>query len=128
MLSIYTNPIFYGHNTGAGHPESAARLDAALRGIDRAGFADRVNRETDSHPDTDRIIAKVHSADYERALEQAARSGMDDFLSGDNPMSRFSPQDRTSSSGLPERSYHSTRVRSEIRPPRKTRMPLSDTE
>jgi acetoin utilization deacetylase AcuC-like enzyme len=33
------------------------------------------------------MIAKVHSADYERALEQAARSGMRDFLSGDNPMS-----------------------------------------
>jgi len=87
MLSIYTNPIFYEHNTGAGHPESATRLDAALAGVDRAGLADRVNREAGDHPDTDRIIAKVHSADYERALEQAARSGMRDFLSGDNPMS-----------------------------------------
>jgi acetoin utilization deacetylase AcuC-like enzyme len=87
MLSIYTNPIFYEHNTGAGHPESARRLDAALAGVERAGLADRVNREAGDHPDTDRIIAKVHSADYERALEQAARSGMRDFLSGDNPMS-----------------------------------------
>src|SRR5258708_16635803 len=86
MLSIYTNPIFYEHNTGAGHPESATRLDAALAGVERAGLADRVNREAGSHPDTGRIIAKVHSADYERALEQAAGSGMRDFLSGDNPM------------------------------------------
>jgi acetoin utilization deacetylase AcuC-like enzyme len=87
MLNVYTNPIFYEHNTGAGHPESAARLDAALAGVERAGLADRVNREAGDHPDTDRIIAKVHSADYERALERAARSGMRDFLSGDNPMS-----------------------------------------
>jgi acetoin utilization deacetylase AcuC-like enzyme len=87
MLNIYTNPIFYEHNTGAGHPESATRLDAALAGVERAGLADRVNREAGDHPDTDRMIAKVHSADYERALEQAARSGMRDFLSGDNPMS-----------------------------------------
>ncbi|MGH9421351.1 MAG: histone deacetylase family protein, partial [Thermoanaerobaculia bacterium] len=87
MLSIYTNPVFYQHDTGAGHPETATRIDAALTGVERAGFAASVSRETVDHPDTDRIIAKVHSADYERALEQAARSGMCDFLSGDNPMS-----------------------------------------
>lgn len=87
MLDVYTNPVFYQHDTGAGHPESATRIDAALAGVERAGFAERVNRETADHPDTDRIIAKVHSADYERALDQAARSGMRDFLSGDNPMS-----------------------------------------
>jgi acetoin utilization deacetylase AcuC-like enzyme len=87
MLNVYTNPVFYEHGTGARHPESARRLDAALAGVARAGLADRVRMETANHPDTDRIIAKVHSADYERALEQAARSGMRDFLSGDNPMS-----------------------------------------
>lgn len=87
MLNVYTNSIFYDHNTGAGHPESATRIDAALAGVERAGLSQRVSRETADHPDTDRIIAKVHSADYERALEQAARSGMHDFLSGDNPMS-----------------------------------------
>jgi acetoin utilization deacetylase AcuC-like enzyme len=87
MLNVYTNPVFYEHDTGAGHPESATRLDAALAGVERAGLADRVSRETSSHPDTDRIIAKVHSVDYERALETAARAGLRDFVSGDNPMS-----------------------------------------
>src|SRR3954471_24761242 len=87
MLTIYTNPIFHQHDTGAGHPESARRLDAALTGIARAGLAERVNRETADHPDTDRMIAKVHSSDYERALEQAAQAGLRDFISGDNPMS-----------------------------------------
>jgi acetoin utilization deacetylase AcuC-like enzyme len=87
MLNVYTNPIFYGHDTGAGHPESATRMDAALAGVERAGVSERINRETADHPDTDRIIAKVHSADYERALEQAANAGLRDFISGDNPMS-----------------------------------------
>ncbi|MBV8545752.1 MAG: histone deacetylase, partial [Acidobacteria bacterium] len=87
MLNVYTNPIFYQHDTGAGHPESARRMDAALAGVDRAGLAQRVSRDTGNHADTDRIIAKVHSADYERALEQAARAGLRDFVSGDNPMS-----------------------------------------
>jgi acetoin utilization deacetylase AcuC-like enzyme len=87
MLNIYTNRIFYKHDTGAGHPESARRIDAAIAGVERAGAVQRVNGDTAVHADTDRMIAKVHSADYERALEQAALAGLRDFVSGDNPMS-----------------------------------------
>jgi acetoin utilization deacetylase AcuC-like enzyme len=87
MLSIYTNPIFYKHDTGVGHPERATRLDAALTGVERAGLAKRITRDTVEHPDTNRLIAKVHSADYERSLEEASRSGMRLFHSIDNPMS-----------------------------------------
>jgi acetoin utilization deacetylase AcuC-like enzyme len=87
MLNIYTNPIFYKHDTGFGHPETAARLDAALAGVARAGLAGRITRETTEHRDTNRLIAKVHSADYERSLEEASRSGMRLFHSIDNPMS-----------------------------------------
>lgn len=87
MLNIYTNPVFYKHNTGVGHPESATRLDAALAGVERAGLAEKITRQTAEHPDTNRIIAKVHSADYERSLEEASRSGMRLFHSLDNPMS-----------------------------------------
>jgi acetoin utilization deacetylase AcuC-like enzyme len=87
MLNIYTNAVFYKHDTGVGHPESATRLDAALAGVARAGLAGRITRETAEHPDTNRIIAKVHSADYERSLEEASRSGMRLFHSLDNPMS-----------------------------------------
>jgi acetoin utilization deacetylase AcuC-like enzyme len=87
MLNIYTNPIFYKHDTGVGHPETAARLDAALAGVVRAGLSAQINRETAEHRDTNRLIAKVHSADYERSLEEASRSGMRLFHSIDNPMS-----------------------------------------
>jgi acetoin utilization deacetylase AcuC-like enzyme len=87
MLNIYTNPVFYKHDTGVGHPETASRIDAALAGVERAGQAARVTRDTAEHPDTNRIIAKVHSADYERSLEEASRSGMRLFHSIDNPMS-----------------------------------------
>jgi len=87
MISIYTNPIFYKHDTGVGHPETATRLDAALAGVARAGLAGRITRETAEHHDTNRLIAKVHSADYERSLEEASRSGMRLFHSIDNPMS-----------------------------------------
>ena len=85
MLSIYTHPIFYKHDTGIGHPENAARLDAAIGGVRRAGF-DLIS-DPAPHEDTDRIIARVHSADYERQLEEACRSGMRLFHSIDNTMS-----------------------------------------
>jgi acetoin utilization deacetylase AcuC-like enzyme len=87
MINIYTHPLFYKHDTGIGHPENASRLDAAFEGVDRAGISDRVLREAALHADTDRIIAKVHSADYERELEQACRMGMQLFHSLDNPIS-----------------------------------------
>jgi acetoin utilization deacetylase AcuC-like enzyme len=87
MLSIYTHPIFYKHDTGIGHPENSARIDAALQGVARGGFDASIVRDPAPHSDTERIIARVHSADYERELEQACRSGMRLFHSLDNPIS-----------------------------------------
>ncbi|HET7705967.1 MAG TPA: histone deacetylase, partial [Thermoanaerobaculia bacterium] len=87
MLKTYTNSVFYRHDTGIGHPESASRLDAALRGIGRAGQTDSLIRDIDIHPDTGRIIAKTHSRDYERELDEACRGGMRLFHSLDNPIS-----------------------------------------
>src|SRR5574341_1285345 len=87
MLKIYTNSIFYRHDTGIGHPENAQRLDAAMNGVERAGAAQQVIRDTDAHPDTGRMIAKVHSAEYEQDLERACRGGYSLFHSLDNPIS-----------------------------------------
>ena len=87
MLSIYTHPIFYKHDTGIGHPESSARIDAAMEGVRRSGFAATTIREAAPHADTERIIVKVHSADYERELDQACRMGLRLFHSLDNPIS-----------------------------------------
>jgi len=87
MLKIYTNSVFYRHDTGIGHPESATRLDAALAGVERAGRKDALIRDLDIHPDTGRIIAKTHSRDYERELDEACRAGMRLFHSLDNPIS-----------------------------------------
>jgi acetoin utilization deacetylase AcuC-like enzyme len=89
-MKIYTNSVFYRHDTGAGHPENAQRLDAALEGVARAGFDSVIVRDLPAHPDTDRIIAKTHSADYERELEDACRAGLRLFHSLDNPISSAS--------------------------------------
>jgi acetoin utilization deacetylase AcuC-like enzyme len=86
-MNIYTHPVFYKHDTGVGHPENSTRIDAALEGVDRAGLSARLIRDTAAHPDTGRIIAKVHSADYQRELEESCRAGMRLFHSIDNPIS-----------------------------------------
>jgi acetoin utilization deacetylase AcuC-like enzyme len=58
-----------------------------VSGVERAGLSDRVSHDVDIHPDTGRIIAKVHSREYERQLEEACRAGMRLFHSLDNPIS-----------------------------------------
>jgi len=90
MLNIYTNSIFYRHDTGFGHPETARRLDAAMHGVARAGANERVLRDVSGLPETDRIIHKTHSSDYEKELEDACRAGFRLFHSLDNPISSAS--------------------------------------
>lgn len=89
-MNIYTNSIFYRHDTGFGHPETSRRLDAAMTGVERAGANDRVLRDVAGHPEADRIIHKTHSADYEKELEDACRGGFRLFHSLDNPISTAS--------------------------------------
>ncbi|MGZ7040261.1 MAG: histone deacetylase family protein [Thermoanaerobaculia bacterium] len=90
MLNIYTNSIFYRHDTGIGHPENSSRLDAALAGVERAGAGDRILRDVGIHPDTGRIIHKTHSREYEKELNDACRGGFRLFHSMDNPISSSS--------------------------------------
>lgn len=90
MLNVYTSPVFQRHDTGFGHPETAWRLDAALAGVQRAGLASRILSDTVVHPDTSRIIAKVHDPEYENEFEDACRSGFRLFHSLDNPISTAS--------------------------------------
>lgn len=90
MLKIYTASVFYRHDTGFDHPERPRRIDAAIEGIGRAGLADALIRDADIHPDTGRIIHKVHSPEYELELDHAARSGFRYFHTIDNPISSAS--------------------------------------
>jgi acetoin utilization deacetylase AcuC-like enzyme len=86
-VNIYTGNVFYRHDTGIGHPETSSRLDAAIEGVDRAGLTGSLLRDVPAHPDTERIIAKVHSADYSAELDRASRAGFRFFHSMDNPIS-----------------------------------------
>ena len=87
MVRIYTNTASYRHDTGPGHPETAMRIDAALEGVKRAGLTEQLVTDPPEHPDTDRIISRVHSAEYSSELKHAAQSGFRLFHSLDNPIS-----------------------------------------
>lgn len=87
MLKIYTSSVFYRHDTGVGHPETAARIDAAVDGVGRAGLHRALVHDVDIHPETTRIVHKTHSPDYERDLETSVRAGYRFFHSIDNPIS-----------------------------------------
>jgi acetoin utilization deacetylase AcuC-like enzyme len=91
QVGIFTDPRFSDHETGFMHPERPARLEAALEGVRRAGLEDRLFSRLHDHPEADRIIAKVHSPEYERELEAAAARGARFFHSLDNPLSRGTP-------------------------------------
>ncbi|MEO8035740.1 MAG: histone deacetylase [Acidobacteriota bacterium] len=86
-VKIYTHPLFARHDTGVGHPERASRLGAAIAGVERAGLSSQLVPETEAHAETDRIIVKTHSDDYQRELDLACRAGMRLFHSLDNPIS-----------------------------------------
>ncbi|MGZ5432786.1 MAG: histone deacetylase family protein [Thermoanaerobaculia bacterium] len=86
-MKIYTASVFYRHDTGFDHPERPRRLDAAVDGVGRAGLHDAIVRDADIHPETGRIIHKVHSPEYERELDQATRAGFRYFHTIDNPIS-----------------------------------------
>ncbi len=87
MLNIYTNALSYRHNTGFGHPESAKRLDAVIDGVGRAGLQNQILTDSNGHRDTGRMIAKVHSDDYQKELKEACAGGFEFFHSLDNPIS-----------------------------------------
>jgi len=61
-MNAYTHPVFYKHDTGIDHPETASRIDASIAGVQRAGHSVIVDLAV--HEATVRIIAKVLSADY----------------------------------------------------------------
>ncbi len=87
MLRVYTNPVFYRHFTGPGHPESPDRLDNALAGLRRAGAEPLLSTKTSPDVETERLIAKVHSAEYARQFEAACVGGFTAFHSFDNAIS-----------------------------------------
>jgi acetoin utilization deacetylase AcuC-like enzyme len=76
------------HDTGRRHPERAARLDAAMRGVDEAHLGDSVVRG-EPRPATRAELARVHDPRYLAAIEEFAAEG-GGHLDADTAVSRGS--------------------------------------
>jgi acetoin utilization deacetylase AcuC-like enzyme len=73
------------HDTGPGHPERRARIDAAYRGIEDAHLGDRLISTTGRIAERADVV-RVHDAAYVDALERFAAEGGGD-LDPDTPVS-----------------------------------------
>ena len=71
---VSTSERYGAHDTGRGHPERPARLEAVLAGIDVAGLDGEVVR-VDPRPATRDELEALHPAAYLDALERFCRQG-----------------------------------------------------
>ena len=73
MTLLYTHPLFLEHQTGV-HPERPLRLEAIGRHLAESGLGQRC-RPVDWLPASERVIERVHAADYLACLRAHAAAG-----------------------------------------------------
>lgn len=73
-LRVFTHTIMLEHDTGAGHPESPARLRAVLDALATGPLADRVVRAEAPSADA-ALLSDVHASSHLTALERVATAG-----------------------------------------------------
>lgn len=74
MVLLETHSCYIEHDTGRGHPERPARLNAVVDGVKAAGIDDAVVHVS-PRPATREELAGVHDPAYLDAVEQFCRAG-----------------------------------------------------
>jgi acetoin utilization deacetylase AcuC-like enzyme len=74
MLLVASDPVFAGHDTGRGHPERRARLDAVMAGVERAGLGDG-QRLLPVRPATGEELERVHPRDHLERVRALCEGG-----------------------------------------------------
>jgi acetoin utilization deacetylase AcuC-like enzyme len=74
QILVETHPQFQAHDTGPGHPERPARLDAVLAGLEAAGTGDALVW-AEPRPATRDELARVHPVDHLDELEAFCNGG-----------------------------------------------------
>lgn len=73
-LGLLIDPRFKQHDTGHGHPERAARLDAVVSGLEREGLVSACT-PIEARPLDYEFLRTIHTPDYLTRLEAACSSG-----------------------------------------------------
>jgi acetoin utilization deacetylase AcuC-like enzyme len=74
VLLLGEDPAFDAHDTGRGHPERAARLDAVRRGLAASGVRDAFHRLPPREA-TRPELTRVHDGDYLDELQRVCEGG-----------------------------------------------------
>jgi len=74
VLLLSADPELDHHDTGGGHPERPARIEAALAGIDAAGLREAVVALAPRRASAEELV-RVHSARYLELVEEFCRGG-----------------------------------------------------
>ncbi|HUU31762.1 MAG TPA: histone deacetylase [Phycisphaerae bacterium] len=78
--------IFKQHDTGPGHPESPARCDAVMHGLERAGLKERLLALAPRMAGDDEILT-CHTESYLRTVRHDVESGAANLSTGDTAVS-----------------------------------------
>lgn len=82
MTGLATDPLCKLHHPGVGHPESPARFDAVMRGLEKAGLADQLF-DLGSRVATPRELRLCHGSDYLSLAEHEILDGHVELSTGD---------------------------------------------
>lgn len=86
---LLADPFSKKHDTGPGHPESAARYDAIWNALDKAGLPDRTVKLV-PHAATEDDVARCHSRDYIASAKQDIANKRSQLRTGDTSISKQS--------------------------------------
>lgn len=86
QTGIITSNRFKQHLTGAGHPESPARIQAIHHALHRSGLLDTFPVEVPETQYSD-LPEQVHTTEYQKRVENACKKGEPFIDTYDNPIS-----------------------------------------
>ena len=86
---LVLSPHYGEHDTGTGHPESAARLTALMEGLTREGLLQRCTPIT-PYPASDAALLRCHSQRYLHSVERDVAYGNTWLSTGDTAIGEHS--------------------------------------
>ena len=87
--ALVSDPQCKNHDTGRGHPECSARIDAVIKGLQDADVLDRIQQvKPQSCPDE--IIRYCHGAKYLEVAKRDIAAGLNQLTTGDTVISEES--------------------------------------
>ena len=75
VTGIVYSPAYLKHDAGVGHPERPERLEAIMRGLEAAGYAEKLAR-IEPFPAPLEWLETVHAREYIKEVERACIEGV----------------------------------------------------